>query len=167
MSADHRTAQAKKWADDYLPPETCGCIDDVQNELEHMRDANSQLRHAAHFQRQRAQAAEGRALSLEAELEKMRSAQSQPCDGVSAGAEISMGLHAEPSSRCSICQGLLPNCHCGRDRVVGVGPSAHRPTQILIVSPSSEWHEVRAGYPTYPKAHAALALLRSLPEAPK
>lgn len=44
---DYRTAEAKKWPEDFLPPETCGSIDDVQNALEHLRDANSQLRHAA------------------------------------------------------------------------------------------------------------------------
>lgn len=46
---DFRTPQAKKWAEDYIPPETCGSIDDIQNSLEHLRDANSQLRHAAHL----------------------------------------------------------------------------------------------------------------------
>lgn len=49
MSRDHRTPQAKKWADEYIPPETCAAIDDVQNALEHLRDTNSQLRHAAYF----------------------------------------------------------------------------------------------------------------------
>lgn len=46
---DFRTAEAKKWAEDYIPPATCGSIDDLQNALEHLRDANSQLRHAAHL----------------------------------------------------------------------------------------------------------------------
>lgn len=45
---DFRTPEAKKWPHEFLPPETCGSIDDVQNALEHLRDANSQLRHAAH-----------------------------------------------------------------------------------------------------------------------
>lgn len=48
---DYRTAEAKKWAEDFIPPETCGSIDDVQNAMEHLRDANSQLRHVAHLWR--------------------------------------------------------------------------------------------------------------------
>lgn len=50
---DYRTPEAKKWLDDFIPPETCGNIDDVQNSLEHLRDANSQLRHVAHLLRHR------------------------------------------------------------------------------------------------------------------
>lgn len=46
---DFRTPQATKWSEDYIPPATCGSIDDIQNALEHLRDANSQLRHAAHL----------------------------------------------------------------------------------------------------------------------
>lgn len=45
---DFRTPEAKKWPEEFLPPETCGSIDDVQNALELLRDANSQLRHAAY-----------------------------------------------------------------------------------------------------------------------
>lgn len=45
---DVRTPEAKKWPDDFIPPQTCGAIDDVQNALEALRDANAQLRHAAH-----------------------------------------------------------------------------------------------------------------------
>jgi hypothetical protein len=51
---DFRTPEAKKWAQDFIPPETCAAIDDVQNALEHLRDANSQLRHAAHYWRRQA-----------------------------------------------------------------------------------------------------------------
>lgn len=45
---DFRTPEAKKWPNDFIPPETCAAIDDAQNALEHLRDSNSQLRHAAH-----------------------------------------------------------------------------------------------------------------------
>jgi hypothetical protein len=48
---DFRTPEARKWPDTFIPPETCAAIDDVQNALEHLRDANSQLRHAAHLWR--------------------------------------------------------------------------------------------------------------------
>jgi hypothetical protein len=44
---DYRTPEAKKWPEDFIPPQTCGAIDDAQNALEHLRDTNSQLRHAA------------------------------------------------------------------------------------------------------------------------
>jgi hypothetical protein len=46
---DFRTPEARKWPDTFIPPETCAAIDDVQNALEHLRDANSQLRHAAYL----------------------------------------------------------------------------------------------------------------------
>jgi hypothetical protein len=45
---DNRTPEAKKWPADFIPPQTCGAIDDVQNALEALRDTNSQLRHAAY-----------------------------------------------------------------------------------------------------------------------
>lgn len=62
---DFRTPEARKWVEDYLPPETCGSIDDVQNALEHLRDANSQLRHAAHYWKR---VAEDRASASESRL---------------------------------------------------------------------------------------------------
>lgn len=49
--ADYRTQEAKKWPDEFMPPETCLAIDDVQNALELLRDTNSQLRHAANHWR--------------------------------------------------------------------------------------------------------------------
>ena len=50
-SCDRRTPEAKKWPDDYIPPQTCPAIDDAQNALELLRDTNSQLRHAANHWR--------------------------------------------------------------------------------------------------------------------
>lgn len=55
--ADHRTPEAKKWPDGYIPPQTCPAIDDAQNALELLRDTNSQLRHAALYWKRRAEGA--------------------------------------------------------------------------------------------------------------
>lgn len=49
LTQDHRTPEARKWSDDFIPPQTCPAIDSIQNQLEHLRDANSQLRHAAYY----------------------------------------------------------------------------------------------------------------------
>lgn len=91
---DFRTPEAKKWADDFIPPETCGGIDDVQNALEHLRDANSQLRHAAHLWRHVADENHRRL----AEIVRVSLIKAAPAENLSAIIAVAKeGLSAHPS----------------------------------------------------------------------